>query len=442
MDAVGFSESAPPLYYALAWLWTQLTGTGEVGLRSLSALAGAATIPVAYLAAAELRGSRAGVAAAALAAFNPMLLWYSQEARAYSLLSLLTALCLLYFLRALRRGRRADVRAWGVCAGLAFATHYFALFPIALEGGWLLRRRGRAALPGLRIVAAVGVLLAPLLVHQASIGHAEWIGNHALAHRLWEGTMTFATGETGEIIARPDRPLLAAAPLALALAAFALLLWRGERRERQAGAGVPLAVAAATVGVPVALALVAPSKDYVLARNMIPALVPLLVALGIALTTRAARRLGAALGVLLVAYGLAFCIAASSSESLQRPDWRAVAGELGEASAPRATVTWLLGQAPLRYYLATGAFQAYPREGFDWLVHEIDFVSDGAAPPVPASLLGPAFEPRGLKRSGRLEVRRYAVRGRGVAPLRLRKVRRADLGFRTNGVLVDGIGPQ
>src|SRR6476469_1825564 len=28
MDAVGFSESAPPLYYAVAWVWTQLTGTG------------------------------------------------------------------------------------------------------------------------------------------------------------------------------------------------------------------------------------------------------------------------------------------------------------------------------------------------------------------------------------------------------------------------------
>ena len=31
MDAVGFSESTPPLYYALAWVWTQLTGTGEFG---------------------------------------------------------------------------------------------------------------------------------------------------------------------------------------------------------------------------------------------------------------------------------------------------------------------------------------------------------------------------------------------------------------------------
>src|ERR1700760_2921759 len=36
MNAVGLSESTPPLYYALAWGWTQVTGTGEWGLRSLS----------------------------------------------------------------------------------------------------------------------------------------------------------------------------------------------------------------------------------------------------------------------------------------------------------------------------------------------------------------------------------------------------------------------
>src|SRR6476469_1090951 len=60
MDAVGFSESAPPLYYAVAWPWTQLTGTGEFGLRTVSAVAGVATVPVAYLLGAELRGRRAG----------------------------------------------------------------------------------------------------------------------------------------------------------------------------------------------------------------------------------------------------------------------------------------------------------------------------------------------------------------------------------------------
>ena len=47
MDTVGFSESAPPLYYVLGWLWVQVAGTGEFGLRSLSALAGIATVPIA-----------------------------------------------------------------------------------------------------------------------------------------------------------------------------------------------------------------------------------------------------------------------------------------------------------------------------------------------------------------------------------------------------------
>ncbi|HXV06174.1 MAG TPA: hypothetical protein VFP23_09765, partial [Solirubrobacterales bacterium] len=48
------SESTPPLYYALAWLWSRPFSTGEVGLRSLSALAGTASIPVVYLAARAL----------------------------------------------------------------------------------------------------------------------------------------------------------------------------------------------------------------------------------------------------------------------------------------------------------------------------------------------------------------------------------------------------
>jgi uncharacterized membrane protein len=39
------SESNPPLYYVLAWAWAKAFGTGEIGLRSLSALLGAATEP-------------------------------------------------------------------------------------------------------------------------------------------------------------------------------------------------------------------------------------------------------------------------------------------------------------------------------------------------------------------------------------------------------------
>jgi len=441
MDAVGFSESAPPLYYVLAWLWTQVTGTGELGLRSLSAVAGVATIPVAFLLGVELRGRRTGVLAAALVAVNPMLLWYSQEARAYALFVLLTALSVLYFVRALDRGRRRDVVAWGTVAALALATHYFAVFPIAAEALWLLRRRGRATLPGLWIAVGSGLLLAPLAIHQMSIGHAEWIGNYGLGHRLWESGVTFVLGETGDVIARPVHPLLALAPALLSVAALVLILARGEGRERRA-AWVPLALAAVTIATPVAIGLLDPAKDYVLARNLMPAMVPLLAVLAVGFTLRRALRLGTALAVGLVAWSLAFSVWASVSPALQRPDWDAAASTLGEPSGPRAMVTWTLGEASLRYYLSSGSIQVQPSDGYRWLVGEIDFVSDGPAPPPPARLLGPRFRQVGYRQTGRLYVRSYAIPGPGLAPLRLAAVREAKLGFRTNGVLLDGIGPR
>jgi mannosyltransferase len=459
MDAVGYSESAPPLYYALAWLWTQVTGTGEYGLRSISALLGVATVPVAFGIGDALRGRRTGIAAAALVAVNPMLVWYSQEARSYSLFALLAALSFLYFLRALpgvpdlggqkrhlrtgtSSGGRREVVLWGVFSALALATHYFAIFLIAVEAIWLLRQRGgRDALPGLAIVVGVGALLAPLAFHQMSIGHAEWIGNHTLGNRLWGTGMTFLLGETGDIISRPERPLLLLVPGLLAAMALGLLLLRGDRDERRAVA-MPVLLVAIAIAVPVAIGLLDQSKDYVLARNLMPALIPLLAALAVCFTLRRTRRLGTVLGALLVAYSLAFSVWASVSPALQRPGWSAVADALGEPRQPRAMVTWVLGEASLRYYLSTGAFQVIPSEGFHWLVGEVDFISDGSAPAPSPRLLGPGFRELSYERVGRFYIRRYEYRGPGLGALRLRTVRSAELGFRTNGVLLDGIGPQ
>jgi mannosyltransferase len=440
MDAVGFSESAPPLYYALAWIWTQVTGTGEFGLRSLSAVAGVATVPVVYLVGLELRGRRTGLMAAALVAVNPMLLWYSQEARAYALLALLCAVSLLYCVRALRRGRRRDFVLWGIASGLALATHYFAGFVVVAEVLILLRYRGRASLAGLWIIGLAGLLLAPLAIHQMSLDHAEWIGNFTLGHRLWETAATFVSGETTDIISRPERPILAVLPLALGLAALALLAFRGGREERRAAA-IPLGLALAAIGIPLLIAFVSPSKDFVLARNVLPALVPLLIAIAVGLTLPAARRLGAIVGAALLTYSLGFCVWASFSPDLQRPDWDVVAARIGEPEAPRATVTWVLGEASLRYYLSSGAIQVTPADGYDWLVHEVDFVSDGETTPPPARLLGPGFRETSREDAGRLYIRHFELPGPGLAPLRLRELRGADLNFRNNGVLLDGVGP-
>src|SRR3954463_13711389 len=143
--AIPDSESTPPLYYVLAWLWSKLFGTGEVGLRSLSALFGTATIPLAYMAGARLVTRRAGLVLAALATVNPLLVWFSQEARAYALLALLATASVALFARALERPTARGLTGWAVVCALALAAHYFAIFVVAPQVVWLLwRLRGRA----------------------------------------------------------------------------------------------------------------------------------------------------------------------------------------------------------------------------------------------------------------------------------------------------------
>src|SRR5436190_482646 len=64
LHAIPNSESSPPLYYVLGWLWTHVFGTGEVGLRSLPALIGTATIPVVWALGRRIGGDGAGLVAA------------------------------------------------------------------------------------------------------------------------------------------------------------------------------------------------------------------------------------------------------------------------------------------------------------------------------------------------------------------------------------------
>ena len=102
LGAVPTSESTPPLYYVLAWIWSRMLGTGETGLRSLSAVLGTLTVPATYAGAQALVSRRSALFAAALVAVSPFLVWYSQEARAYALLVLLGALSLVPLRRVMR----------------------------------------------------------------------------------------------------------------------------------------------------------------------------------------------------------------------------------------------------------------------------------------------------------------------------------------------------
>ena len=252
LKAVKHSESNPPLYYVLAWGWAKEFGTGEFGLRSLSALFGLATVPVAYAIGAELSNRRAGLIAAALVAVNPMLIWYSQEARSYALLVFFCAVSLLFFVRALDSRRTSDLALWAVASALAICSHYFAFFAIGIEAVWLLvalRSRRRAALAAIAAVGAVGLALVPLILAQVNPTHIGWIEGSPLSSRFFQTGVSFLAGETGHVIAEPPRERYALLPAILIGVAWLLVAVRGTARERRG------ALLGATVGIGVAAAL-------------------------------------------------------------------------------------------------------------------------------------------------------------------------------------------
>jgi mannosyltransferase len=373
LAGVNAEEATPPLYFCLAWVWGHLFGTGEVGLRSLSAVAGTIAVPVAYSAARTMIGRRTGLITALLVALSPALIWYSQEARSYALLTLLCALSLLFFARARERPSRSNFIGWALASALALTTHYFAVFLIAPEAVWLLvaTANRRAAVAASAAVAATGIALAPLAIHQRVHGGTEWIGFTPLQTRL-KGVATFFVTGTESVGLRPSWVL---AGLGLAAVA-ALLLRRADRRTRRRALEV-FGLGCAAIALPLFLA--AAGYDYVHGRNLLPAWLPLCIVVAAALGARRAGALAAIGLVAVCAVLIDFDLRVQTTANWQRDDWRGVADTLGVAHQDRVLVVapgWQ-ARALMVYLPRMGAAQSTES------VSEIDVIAYNGPVPAP-----------------------------------------------------------
>jgi mannosyltransferase len=352
------SENTPPLWYVLEWAISRVLGTGAVALRLLSALAGIATVPVAWAIGCELEGPSAGppaaqrvrrvaIATGAFVAANPLFVWYSQEARAYGLFALTASLALLCFLRALREPTTRRLAVFALMASLALLTHYFAVFllvPMALWLLWGARAQLSRVLCALAVPILVGAALIPLILAQGGHG-TQWIGEWALASRLEAIPQYYLTGYTGSALGHGVELLVALAILAGVVHGLWCTLTPSEER----GASIVLSVAASGVLLPIVLALA--GADYLAPRNLVAAMVPLSALLAIAIVARRTGWVGMALAGLVALLFLALAIDVDLSPRLQRGDWAGVAKLLRASPRARAIVTVELGAAPLEYYL-------------------------------------------------------------------------------------------
>jgi mannosyltransferase len=334
LGAVAHGESTPPLYYVVAWFWSRIFGSGELALRSLSAFAGTAMVPVAFAVGKELVSRRTGLLVAALAAVSPLLVWYSQEARTYALLALLSALSLLFFARALERPSAASLGWWAATSALALLAHYFAVFLVAPEALLLLlRHRQRATYVATGTVGGVGFLLLPLAVYQAKYGSSSWIRSVDLRLRVEETLGQLLVPSHPSIWAGAGVPEGAPRwwPLGILLLATgsAAGVWLNRGRARL-GVLTTLFLGIAAVIAPIVVSLAAKvlvsgRGDVLLFRNAIGAWLVLTVALASGFSAPRAGRLGAAAGVVLVGLSIAVLIVNGVTPRFQRDDWRLLA---------------------------------------------------------------------------------------------------------------------
>ncbi len=258
-------DNHPPLYYVLVKAWADWAGYGDFPVRFFSAFCGMALVALVGVLGRRLGGQVAGLAAALFAACSPLLIYYAQEARMYSLMmawGVASSYCLLrwvdeqqdvrwrvgyvlaatgalytqYFSALLLFAQNIAVAAWLLWRGARASAHFAQRRPAAIAGQWLWTQ--------LSVVALYAPWL-PTAFRQVQIGQGTWwripLPPRMILNDIW---LFFVLGPHRPHWVARLGPLTAAAALALLVA---VLLGWPRRPGRWAWALLLLALPVAVV---------------------------------------------------------------------------------------------------------------------------------------------------------------------------------------------------
>lgn len=162
------AEISPPLGFILSWLMRPISSLLSIDLapeliRLPALVAGLASIPLVYAVGIRTVGRGAALLAATLTTLSPFMIFYSAEARGYSVVMAFVLLSTLMLLLAVDRGRRGWWVAYAVFACAAAYTHYTAIFVLGAQFLWAFWARPEARKPLLVSSAAAALLYLPWL---------------------------------------------------------------------------------------------------------------------------------------------------------------------------------------------------------------------------------------------------------------------------------------
>lgn len=133
-EVIQYAKSdQPPFYFILLHFWMNVFGDTGYFARLLSVVFGVFAILMIYILGRRFRGTTVGLALALMLAVNFHGIYFSQEARFYSLFLLLSLLTYYFFLEVLTKGKAHRYFFFGLVSVLNAYTHYFGLVVFASQ---------------------------------------------------------------------------------------------------------------------------------------------------------------------------------------------------------------------------------------------------------------------------------------------------------------------
>jgi len=196
-----------PLYAVVTNLLVDLLGDANWVIRLPAMLAGVATIPLVYRLGVRFVAPMEALAASLLLACSYHHVWFSQNARGYTIIAMLTVLTTDLLLEIMEKRRTRTIVAYAVAMGLGAYTHLTMVFGAFAHAFVILGaqvfpdaegRRFRTWLkPGLALVASAGVTI---LLYSLILGDVLDFFLNRPSRLRGISTPAWAIGEMGRVL--------------------------------------------------------------------------------------------------------------------------------------------------------------------------------------------------------------------------------------------------
>lgn len=128
----------PPFYFLNLHYWVGIFRDSELSIRCLSVIFSFFAMGMIYRVGTEIFNKNIGLFSLLLLSISPLHIFYAQEARSYSLMTLLSLLSMYYFLKLLDRQSLKNSTGYVISSGLLIYTHNYGLFIILAQNIYML----------------------------------------------------------------------------------------------------------------------------------------------------------------------------------------------------------------------------------------------------------------------------------------------------------------